>query len=388
MNQLHDRQVAAVTDLAEAMLPRLRARAAQTEQRGQLPHETVTELHKEGLLSLVKPKCHGGLELPLESVLQVCAVLGRGCASTGWVATVLNVHHWVAALFPEAAQRAYFEKADVLSAASFAPTGTAVIGEGGFVANGRWSFASGVDHCDWVFLAATVAEPAPGEKPGPYFLLVPAADYTVDHDSWHVAGLRGTGSKDVLLDDCFVPIERAVFMPLLLGGNGPGTQLHDGDIYHLPAHPLLVAVLAAPVVGAVQHGLELFTERTRVRRFPHTGGKQAEQPTAHVALAEAAANLSAAQALLRQVFDELAHLHSDMPRAELARVPRDTAFAMRLLRAAIDIVFTHSGGGALQDANPIQRIWRDVHAASAHAALSWTSQAQAWGQAEIEADVR
>ncbi len=369
---------------AESMAKALERRALAAEQEGKLPADTVRDLSAEGLFSLVKPAIYGGKELNAAAVLKVCAALGKGCASTGWVACVYNVHHWIAAMYPDQAQGEYFGQDDVLSSASFAPSGTAAPTEGGYRATGRWSFASGIDYADWCFLTARVDEPHDGDSAGPYFLMVPAADYHIDHDSWQVSGLRATGSKDVVLDETFVPIHRALFLPSLLSGTSPGSRIHQGPLYHMPGHPFLVAVLATPVLGAIQRGVELFRDRIVERRFSHTGQRQAEQPAAKVALAEADACVTAARVLLENTFIAIERLVPGASPLQHARIPRDTAFAVQLLVRAIDVVFENVGGAAVQESNPIQRIWRDVHAAKAHAAVNWNTQALAWGELSLD----
>ena len=369
---------------AESLAAVLENRALVAEHAGKIPEETIRELSAEGLFDLVKPSAAGGKELNATAVLKVCAALGKGCASTGWVGCVYNVHHWVAAMYPELAQREYFGQDDVLSSASFAPSGAAVATEGGYSATGRWSFASGVDYADWCFLTARVDDQGDGGPPGPYFLMVPASDYVIDHDSWQVSGLRATGSKDVVLNETFVPTHRACFLPSLLSGNSPGSRIHQGPLFQVPGHPFLVAVLVSPVLGAVERGVELFRGGIVKRRFSMTGRRQVEQPEAKIALAEADARVTAARILLERTFTDIDRLVPETPSIKLAQIPRDSAFAMQLLVRAIDIVFENLGGAALQETNPIQRIWRDVHAAKAHAAVNWNTQALAWGELSLD----
>ena len=287
-------------------------------------------------------------------------------------------------MYPDEAQREYFGQDDVLSSASFAPSGTAVATEGGYSATGRWSFASGVDYADWCFLTARVDDPGDGRPPGPYFLMIPASDFLIDHDSWQVSGLRATGSKDVVMNETFVPTHRACFLPSLLSGNSPGSRIHQRPLFQVPGHPFLVAVLVSPVLGAVERGVELFRGGIAKRRLSMTGRRQVEQPEAKIALAEADARVTAARILLESTFTDIDGLVPETPSIKLAKIPRDAAFAMQLLVRAIDIVFESLGGAALQETNPIQRIWRDVHAAKAHAALNWNTQALAWGELSLD----
>ncbi len=376
-------QIEARLSAARELLPELRSQSERTETQGQVPDSIISLLRDHSLLNLVSPNCYGGEALPFSSVLAITGELAKGCMSTAWVATVGNVHNWVAANFHTQAQDEYFADPAVFSAASFAPTGTARVAEGGFIATGRWGFLSGVDHADWVFVAALVAEGTDEVPAGPWFLMLPISEVSVEQDSWDVTGLSGTGSKDIVVADAFVPAYRAVHLGMLRTNQGPGLRDHDAPVYSTPFHPALIAVLCVPILGAARRALDIFTDYTANRVVKMTGGRQAEQAPTQITLAEVAATVHSAGLMLENAFHELDRRRAWQPADEMAIV-RDTAFACNQLVDAVTIMMRNAGGGALQHSHELQRIWRDVTAAGNHAALNWASQAQLWGASALK----
>ena len=365
---------------AETHLPALRQHAAEHEQRGLVGADLLGTLRDDGLLTLVTPSHFGGGETSFSEVFDVTRILAQGCMSTSWIATVGNVHNWIASAFSETAQGHYFTDPGVYSSASFAPTGTARMREDGLVAEGTWGFLSGVDHAQWVFLNALVKDPIDGKPAGPWFLMVPRKDVTVLEDSWQVTGLAGTGSKSVRLDDVFVPFDHARFLPALM--TDEYEPLHDGALFRAPFHAALIAVLAAPIVGAGQAMVTQYLDYTRSRIVKMTGARQSEQIPTQVTLAEADAGVTAAETLLRAVFQRI---DADEPLSpiERAQIPRDVAYAARLVNDAANTIMRNAGGSAAQLSNPLQRYWRDIQTACNHAALNWATSAQAWGAAAL-----
>ena len=225
---------------AAAMVPTIRERAAETERRRQAMPETVEELKSAGLITVAQPQCYGGLGMDFDVVFDIAAELGRGCGSTAWCYSIWASHNWLVSLFPKAAQDEYWATdPNTLSCTSFNPTlGFATQAPGGYRLKGHWDFSSGCDAAQWVLLIATGPE-------GPIMLLVPEADFTIE-DTWFVSGLKGTGSKDVIVDDVFVPEHRAVLMTNLREGNAPGRYVHDTANQRIPQQCIIPFTLASP----------------------------------------------------------------------------------------------------------------------------------------------
>ena len=369
----------AVVDRAAALVPVLRERAAQAEQLRQLPPATIADLRAAGLLRVGTPDRFGGVGLDCDAYYAVAAELGRGCGATAWCYAVWSSHNWVIGHFPEAAQAEYFAPGpDTLSSSAFNPAGAHLEPvAGGYRLSGRWDFSSGCDAASWAMLGALGPS-------GPLWLLVPRSDYRIE-DTWFVAGLRGTGSKDIRIDDAFVPEYRVADNRLMAEGTTDGWKLHGRPSYRAPLMSLFPFTLAAPAVGMAQGAIETFAEQLRERRGLN-GARQDEAVANQLRLAEAAAEVDTARLLLthdsREVLDRAAR--GDRPTVlERARYRRDHAFIARLCVQAVNRLYEAAGGHALYDHNPLQRFHRDVHAASHQVALRWDSLAEQYGRVAL-----
>ena len=283
-------------------------------------------------------------------------------------------------MFPEEAQEEYWaESPDTLASTSFNPAGGLVKPtEGGYRVSGRWDYSSGCDPATWVMLIGNAPE-------GPVLLMLPRRDYRID-DTWFVVGLRGTGSKDIVVDEAFVPHHRAVSMNDVREGCTPGRAVHDTPNYRVPMRSILSFTLAASVLGMAQGGLEVFAENIQGQVSGRTGGKFTESAGLQLRLAEADAELRAAQALLKQDCGEIfakARASEAFTLEERARYRRDQSYIAKLSVQAIDRVFEASGGRALFESHPLQRFHRDVHAASHHISLAWDAPAEQFGKVRL-----
>src|SRR5690606_3057091 len=188
-------------DRATALLPALAERAAETEELRQVPPATVSDLRDSGLMRVAPPARYGGHGTDIDVMYEVAMVLGRACGSTAWCYAVWSIHSWMLGLWPQEAQDEVFaDGPDLFSSSAFAPTGKLEPAPGGYHLSGRWQFSSGSDAGTWALLNAMTPE-------GPLMALVPRSDYEIV-DTWFVSGLRGTGSKDIVIEDAFVPEHR------------------------------------------------------------------------------------------------------------------------------------------------------------------------------------
>ena len=335
-----------------------------------MPADTVQDLHASGALRAAQPERYGGLGLNFDSVFDVAAELARGCGSTAWCYSIWASHNWLAGMFSGQAQEEYWSRSfDTLSSTSFNPARSQVVpATGGYRVSGRWDFASGVDAADWMLVVGNGPD-------GPLMLMVPKADYVVE-DTWFVSGLRGTGSKDVLINDAFVPMYRAVSMGELREARSPGRNLHATANYRIPLRSILSFTLASPILGMAQGAVDAF-ERTK----PGVGN-----PGVHMRLAESAAEVAAARQLMEHDTQEI------FARAEREEIPtvddrvryrRDQVYVARLAVRAVDRLFEASGGHTLFDSEAFQRFHRDIHAAAHHTSMTWDNVAEQYGRVRL-----
>lgn len=347
-------------DRARALAPVLRERAFDAEQARRISNETIEDLKSAGLFRALQPALYGGAEVDPQVFMEIAMIIGSACPSTGWVYAVVGVHNWQVALMPKQAQdEVWGEDQDTLISSSYTPRGTVEIVEGGYRVSGRWSFSSGSDHAQWVILGGAATEEN-GTVRRLCFLL-PRTDYVVD-DVWHVAGLRGTGSNDVVVDDAFVPEHRT-------HAYTSGSVTSESPIYQLPFASVFTFGITAPLLGAAQGALDEHVQWTAERVRITRGTRVAEEPFSQARVAEAFGELDGARLQMMRDLDEMMDLARDgkqIPIEVRARGRMDQVRATQLAASAVDRVFQNSGGRALHELNPIQRAWRDIHAASLH----------------------
>ncbi|GLK84770.1 acyl-CoA dehydrogenase family protein [Ancylobacter defluvii] len=385
-DQRHDDLLQRATDLASTFA----GRAARAEDLRRLPRENERDLHDSGLYRMLQPRALGGSELGYESLITIGAALAAGCASTAWNLTNLASHHWMLAMFPPAAQdRVWNEDPDALIASSFVfPAAKVAKAPGGYVVSGRWPFSSGVDVCTWNMLAGVVR--TEGEAPDHRVFLLPRSDYTI-LDTWHVTGLKGTGSNDVVCEEVFVPEEMTVSVAHLKGGATPGSERHPAPLYRVPVFALFPAILSGVGLGNGEGALTDYVASTRKRSASYTGARLAELQSIQIHIGSAATRLSHSRRMMLAICEEA------MADAARGHVPdlvtkfayrRDLAFATDLATAAVDEINAGSGAQALYLAGSQQRRFRDAHAISAHIAFSTDVANAAFGRLALgmEAD--
>ncbi|ORB65836.1 hydroxylase, partial [Mycobacterium scrofulaceum] len=210
-----------VIDRVVAMADQLREQAAEAERIGRLTDDTVKLMKSAGLIRLLQPKSHGGLEVhPREFAETVMATAALDPAA-GWIVGVVGVHPYqLAYADPKVAAEVWADDVDTWMASPYAPQGVAKPVDGGYLFNGRWQFSSGTDHCDWIILGAMLGDEQgkPLMPPQMLHMILPRKDYEIVEDSWNVVGLRGTGSKDVIVSDAFVPAYRTMDATKVMDG--------------------------------------------------------------------------------------------------------------------------------------------------------------------------
>ena len=361
---------------AVRLLPVLKERAARTEQLRQIPPETVRDLIASGLIRIGNPHRYGGHGVEYDLAYDVGWELGRGCGSTAWCYCLWTAHNWWLGHFPEQAQEEFFASGpDTLFATCLnAAGGKAEAVPGGVRLSGRWGFSSGCDAASWAMVAIPAAGPAQV-----IWLLVPRPDYEIV-DTWFASGMRGTGSKDIVIEDAFVPAHRALDPERAGNGDWTGWELHRRLSYRVPLRCLAGWDLAAPLIGIAQGAVDEFTARFRGTSGP---GRTADSVAIQLRVAEASAAVDAARAIHRHDVREMldrARRGQEFTELDRARYRRDKAFVARLAVHAVNRLFEAGGARAVLESEPLQRFHRDAHGASHHAGLSWDVTAEQYGR--------
>lgn len=368
------------------LLPSLRERAPQAEALRRLPDGTIRDFHDTGLFRMIQPARVGGSELELGILVEAGSVIARACASSAWSLINLGCHHWMLAMFPPEAQDELWNVSrDVLIASSLIfPAGKARRVKGGYELSGRWPFSSGVESSSWNMLAGMVDDES-GDAPEARLFLLPDTDYRVI-DTWRAAGLCATGSHDVEADEVFVPEYRTLAALDMRGQPTPGSAVNPGPLYRLPLFAIGPYVLSGVPLGIALGAWEQHVETLRSRVSHYTGAKVADFQAVQIKLAESRSRIDAAGAIM------LAHCADAMARARSGQVPDletkaryrgDGAYAVKLCVEAVDTVFGLAGGSGLYDRSPLQRAFRDMHAARAHALFNLDAAGAMYGRAAL-----
>jgi 3-hydroxy-9,10-secoandrosta-1,3,5(10)-triene-9,17-dione monooxygenase len=368
---------------ARALAPKLHERAVKAERDRNIPRESVEEYIDAGLMRTIMPKRWDGYEHDHEVAFDIAVELGRStCGSSAWCLNYLSDHAGILAHFPDEAQHdVWSENRDACIATSAAPTGKAAVASGGYRLDGQWSWASGIRHSQWIMIGGLIFRE--GEHhPDMRLFLVPTSDLKV-LDTWYCAGLRGSGSHTVALDDLFVPEHRSVSFSTLRDAVSPGSKINTAPIYRTPFIAVHTYALLAPALGLARGAYADFVQWTRQRYLTYTPLAVAQHVPVQIRVAEIAAQIDAADLLARRCF---AIARADYTRVTLEQrllLRRDFTYAMRMVRAAMDDLIKISGSSGLLDDNSVQRCWRDVHAISSHVVMNFDVAAENFGRVEL-----
>ena len=378
---------AATVARARALIPKLRERAAKTEELRRLPPETERDLHDAGLFRIVQPKRVGGSELDYVALVDCADALGQADASVAWNFANLASHHWMLGMFDRHAQDAVWEKdANALIASSFIfPAGRARRVDGGYVLNGHWPFSSGVESCDWNMLASVVASDDDADGIEYRIFLLNRSDYKIN-DTWNATGLCGTGSNDVRVTDAFVADRMTVAVSDLTGGPTPGSAVNPNALYALPVFSLFPYVLSGVGLGNAQACLNDYVEFARHRASTYNRAKLSDMQTTQIKIAEASAKIDAARLVMRtNCIDAMADARrGHVPDiADKTRLRRDGAFSGNLCTDAVSLLFTSSGARSLFTSGALQRQFRDAHAVNSHLAFNFDAAGTNYGRVAL-----
>jgi resorcinol 4-hydroxylase (FADH2) len=372
---------------ARDMVPEIRALAEETERNRTISPHIIAKIREAELLRTCRPKKFGGFEYDPTVALEIALVISAACASTGWTVNGALANGLSFGHFPIEAQRELWGGgADPFSCACFAPTGTAVPTEGGYMLGGKWSFASGCDHSSWIRLGALITPPGAAPPYDGAFFLLPIGEVEIE-DNWFVCGLSGTGSKNIIVRDVFVPKHRVLRFAETRSGSTPGAQYHKNPLYRLPLLVLGATMLASTAVGAARGALDAYLEMTaeRTTRGALAGGglAMAEFATVQLRFAEASAAIEAAEMILmadlRSAMQKL-QVGEEITVANRIRCRRNQAYATKLALEAVEALNASTGGYGLLLSNPVQRAWRDVNAVARHVSLNWDAVGTMYGQ--------
>jgi 3-hydroxy-9,10-secoandrosta-1,3,5(10)-triene-9,17-dione monooxygenase len=366
---------------AQAMTPRLAERAAAAEQAGRVPDDTVRELAETGLLRVLQPRRWGGSELDPRVFYRIQMTLAEGCMSTAWIYGVIAVHYWQLSLFPERAQQdVWANDAGTRIASTYMPTGKAEAVEGGYRFSGRWSFSSGCEHADWIFLGGLLPKKDGSGGLEHTTFLLPRADLTIV-PNWDVLGLRATGSHDIVVENVFVPEHRTQRTNDHTDAGCPGREINEGWLYRVPFTQMFQRAVSTACIGALQGAVNSFSARSAAHVGKH-GSKTAEDPNAQQAVTEAIMAIDQLTLVLMRNYADVVHCaktRTRMPVEQRLLQRAQSALVPKLCAERCNDLLRASAGSGMYKSNPVERLFRDIHQARGHIANNTDAYIRAHG---------
>ncbi|XXF80297.1 acyl-CoA dehydrogenase family protein [Myxococcaceae bacterium GXIMD 01537] len=353
---------------ARELAPRLAARSEEIEAARRLPADLARELAKAGLFRLALPEIYGGPELHPVHIIEVVELLAREDASVGWCVMIAGCTAQSAAWLAEPTARAIFSSPEVIVGGVAAPLGRAERVDGGYRLTGRWPWASGAQNADWLVGGAVVMEGGQPRWlregiPETRLFYVPASEVTL-HDTWHAAGLCGTGSVDMEVRDVFVPAERGFSLTL------EKAKLAR-PLYAFPPG-LLALGIPAVALGIARRAIDELKALSQKKVLLPSRRPLATRPAVQEAIAEAEATWRSARAFLieaaQAIYDEATRGEPTLTRRAELRLAM--THATRSAARVVDRMYEAAGGTAVYDVSPLQRCFRDVHVATQHAMVA------------------
>ena len=353
-------------DAARKLAAMIRSCAAQSEADRELPRPLFEALADAGLFQLALPRALGGAEIDLPTYVQVLEEIGKADASTAWVVNQCAIFATYAARMPrEVARAIWIDTPRSVVANTPIPTAKAIVVPGGYRVTGRQGFSSGCRNAAWLAARALVHENGQprlnGGETEQLYLFVPAAEADL-LDTWHVRGMRGSGTHDFAVNDVFVPTERTV-----LQSGAP--LLETGPLYQIPRSLLFAVGDAALALGLARSCLAAFFDLAGAKTPRAMQAALRDQPLVQAAVGHSEAHLRSGRAFLTETVRDLwieATSTGAVSLDQRVTLRLATTHGIRLAVEIIDTLYNAAGATAIYEGNLLQRYFQDIHVISQH----------------------
>ncbi len=341
----------------------LELRADEAEEKGTLPQATVDLLYQSGLLHLKLPEVLGGAEADPLTYLDVIEAVCAVDTSAGWC-TLINATSiaWPGAFLPDEAVQQIFAEGNVpIAAAVTAPMGRATAMNGGYLINGRWSFASGSRHAQWLLGGCRIVKDGQ-DLPEQLMMVVPAAQAEI-YDNWQVMGLKGTGSCDFSVSEVFVS-------EAFTWSFGQSLPKRGGPHFLMGRPGFVIVDHAAFALGVARRALDEILELSQVKRKGYLDPATIAASSAFQGdIGQAELQLQAARALVVQILEEAweSCCKGNIPEPFLqAKLRSSAALVTEVAAEVTSLAFRYGGASSVYSSAVLQRCFRDINAAAQH----------------------
>lgn len=371
------------------VLPRISANVWSAEEHRRVPAENVRLLKEIGFTRAFLRRRYGGLEMTAAEYGPRLVEIAQACSATAWAVGLLAQHsHGVGLMSRKLQDEIWDENKDALVCSSVAPSGTCREVENGIHLSGTFRWSSGCDHADWAFLGFP-RSCGEGKASAIHFAVLPRRDYSIV-DDWHIAGMRGTGTKTILVEDVFVPEHRIEAHQAMTSGKAHGPDADRRGIFSGAFTTYFALGFSAVSLGIAKRMIQVYNERTTARVRAYTGAKVADNALAYTRLAESVHQVDAAAAFLTRDWKQITERADNCEQPSLAEIITwrcNQAYATKMCVEAVDRLFAGAGGSAWYTDNEAQLLWRNSRMTAAHAFTDYDVASQVYGRHLIGAEV-
>ena len=351
-------------DRARALAPVLRERSSVIDEARMVSKETIADFVKAGFPLIGVPAEYGGYGYGQDVITRVSRELSSYCGASGWLGCFFANHNMLVGMFPKEAQEEVWGEGreSLISTVSTGGVITFEDTEGGVKVSGEVKFSSGVDHANWLVMI----------HPNGLFLM--SKDGFQIKDDWFVMGMKGTGSKSVVLKDVFIPTHRIIPTEKVGGCDNYGAHHYEAIHFGSPLAVWTSTSQTSVIVGMTRGLVGLFDEQIQKRKDSHTGQKAIERPGWQFRFAEASAEIDAAELVFEGVFRDMEKWHAagePVSVEERARVRRNIVYTTKLCLQAVDRLFDGGDASIVYEKSPIQRFYRDIRTVGISISQVW-----------------
>lgn len=373
---------ATLSDRVREILPELETMVERSEIERTAPREMLQLFTDVGFWRHFVPKCYGGEEGGVYDWFQAVRLLGSVDLSAAWTAGLASCHSPPFTFFSERAQDELWGKTpDVITGTAGAPPAQAKRVDGGVIVNGRMGFASGCNHAHWIL--CYFMEPVESGEVVRFGALMPREDIKIE-DTWFIAGMRGTGSNTVILENVFVPDHRIA--PFPVHEKGPITKTNQAPLFRLSHWALFGSAFGPLIIGGMEQALRIARDAMIKKVSAATGKTSLDNIPSQMRYAEAKLKAEAAIALIDMRWRETDDQANKGEMETLEQFHRWRAVDYHATRTAVEVVETlmnSASSSAYYDSFPLQRFWRDIHVASRHPFLDGDGILQSFARHEL-----
>jgi alkylation response protein AidB-like acyl-CoA dehydrogenase len=356
-----------LVEAARGLVPTIREASAEIEAGRRLPLRIVAALKEAGIIRMAMPRAWGGPEAGIVTQFRVIETLSMADASVGWCAYIGSVGGFFTAFLDQDVARTMYADLDAVTAGAAAPSGRAVVVDGGYRVSGRWKFGSGIQHADWVNSGCVVYDgdtprlDAAGRPETCLCFLPPAACEIID--TWTTTGLRGSGSHDYVIHDAFVPAERVLSL-------ATSPVRRPGTLYAY--RRMFIFNHAAVALGIARASIDALIDLASAKT---TGDRTTLRDEAYVQAAVARAETITGSArgyameVVRHIWDTL-EAGGELSPADQARFRLAITHAHAAALETVDLVYRIGGGSSVYADSRLDRCLRDIHTISGHSVTS------------------